>query len=52
MIKKMKIEHIAVGYNSELDADKFFNELLGLKKIRSKSVSTDLMEKFFGIKKE
>lgn len=52
MIKKMKIEHIAVGYNSELDADKFFNELLGLIKIRSKSVSTDLMEKFFGIKKE
>ena len=48
----MKIEHIAVGYNSEEEANKFFVELLGLKKISSKSVSPDLMEKFFGVKKE
>ncbi len=50
--KKMKIEHIAVGYNSEEEADKFFIELLGLKKIRSKSVPPNLMEEFFGVKKE
>lgn len=48
----MKIEHIAVGYNSEVESDKFFIDLLGLKKIRLKSVPADLMEKFFSIKKE
>ena len=48
----MKIEHIAVGYNSEVEANRFFIELLGLKKIRSKSIPPDLMEKFFGVKKE
>lgn len=50
--KKMKIEHIALGYNSEEEADKFFINLLSLKKIRSKLVSSDLMEKFFGVKRE
>ena len=48
----MKIEHIAVGYNSEEEADRFFIDLLGLKKIRSKSVPEDLMKKFFSVKKE
>ncbi len=48
----MKIEHIAVAYNSEEEADKFFINLLGLKKIRSKDVTSDLMEKFFGVEKE
>jgi len=50
--KKMKIEHIAVGYNSEEEADRFFIDLLGLKKIRSKSVPEDLMKKFFSVKRE
>jgi hypothetical protein len=49
---KIKFEHIAIGYNSEEEADKFFIHLLGLNKIRSKSVSPDLMEKFFGIYRE
>lgn len=48
----MKIEHIAVGYNSEEEADRFFINLLGLKKIRSKSVPEDLMKKFFSVKRE
>jgi hypothetical protein len=48
----MKIEHIAVGYNSEAEADKFFIQMLGLKKIRSKSVTEDLMKEFFGVKGE
>ncbi len=48
----MKIDHVAVGSNSEQDADKFFIELLGLKKTRSFTVSADLMEKFFGVKNE
>ncbi len=46
------IEHIAVAANSETDSDKFFIGLLGLKKTRSFTVSPDLMEKFFGLKKE
>jgi catechol 2,3-dioxygenase-like lactoylglutathione lyase family enzyme len=45
----MEIEHIAVASNSEEDADKFFVGLLGLTKVRAKTVSADLIEKFFGI---
>ncbi|MHA2006971.1 MAG: VOC family protein [Promethearchaeota archaeon] len=48
----MNIEHIAVGSNTELDADKFFIKLLGLQKTRSFKVSEDLMEQFFGLKEE
>ncbi|MFX0028564.1 MAG: VOC family protein [Candidatus Hermodarchaeota archaeon] len=48
----MKVEHIAVGYNSEEGADKFFIDLLGLKKIRSKLVPADQMKDFFGVKGE
>ena len=48
----MKLEHIAVAFNSEQESDKFFLDLLGLKKARSFSVSADLMEQFFGINKE
>ena len=48
----MKAEHIAVASNSEVDSDKFFISLLGLKKTRSFNVSADLMEQFFNIKKE
>ncbi len=49
---KIKFEHIAVGYNSEEEADKFFVDLLGLNKIRSRSVPSDLMKKFFGLYQE
>ena len=49
---KMKIEHVAVGSNSEQDADKFFISLLGLEKTRSFTVSSDLMEQFFGLNRE
>lgn len=48
----MKVEHIAVASNSEVDSDKFFINLLGLRKARSFNVSADLMEQFFGVKKE
>ena len=48
----MKIEHIAVASNSIEDSDRFFTELLGLKKIKTFSVSAELMEKFFRINKE
>lgn len=48
----MKIEHIAVASNSIEDSDRFFTELFGLKKIKTFSVSAELMEKFFRINKE
>jgi len=48
----MKVEHIAVASNSEVDSDKFFINLLGLRKARSFNVSADLMEQFFGSNKE
>jgi len=48
----MKIEHIAVGSNSEEKADKFFINLLELKKLRDFAVPDDLMEEFFGVRKE
>ena len=48
----MKAEHFAVASNSEADSDKFFINLLGLKKTRSFNVSADLMEQFFNVKKE
>ena len=48
----MKINHIAVSSNSEEKADDFFNNLLGLKKVKSFVVSDDLMEQFFKIKRE
>jgi catechol 2,3-dioxygenase-like lactoylglutathione lyase family enzyme len=48
----MKIEHIAVASTTKEEADRFFSGLLGLKKVRSFSVSADLMEKFFGQNKQ
>ncbi len=46
------IDHIAIAANSESDSDLFFNQLLGLERIRVKNVPRDLMEKFFGLKKD
>jgi len=48
----LKIEHLAVSSNSEEDSDNFFIKLLGLKKLRSFVVSSDLMEQFYKVKKE
>ena len=48
----MNIEHIAVASNSEVESNKFFVDLLGLKKSRSFNVSKDKMERFFGVSKE
>ena len=48
----IKVEHIAVAANSIEDSDRFFMELLDLKKTKTFTVSAELMEKFFGINKE
>lgn len=48
----MKIDHIAVSSKTVEDSDKFFIELLGMKKERDFIVSDHLMEQFFGVKKK
>lgn len=48
----MKIDHVAVSSNTEEDSDRFFIELLAMKKERAFVVSDDLMEQFFGVRKE
>jgi len=48
----LKIEHFAVSSNNEEDSDRFFIELLDMKKERAFAVSEDLMEQFFGVRKE
>jgi hypothetical protein len=48
----LKIEHFAVSSNSEEDSEQFFIELLDMKKERAFVVSDDLMEQFFGVRKE
>ncbi len=48
----MKIDHVAVSSNTEEDSDRFFIELLDMKKERAFVVSDDLMELFFGVRKE
>ena len=47
----MKIEHIAISSKSVEDCDKFFIELLGMKKERDFVVPDDLIEQFFGVRK-
>lgn len=48
----MKIDHVAVSSNTEEESDRFFIELLAMKKERAFVVSDDLMEQFFGVRKE
>ncbi len=48
----MKIDHVAVSSKTEEDSDRFFIELLAMKKERAFVVSDDLMEQFFGVRKE
>ena len=48
----MRLDHVALAYNSEEESDKFFMTLLGCSKTRAFSVSSDLMEQFFGTTRE
>jgi len=48
----LKIEHIAVASNSEVESDNFYNNLLKLQKVKSFTVSKELMNKFFGVYKD
>jgi len=48
----LKIEHVAVASNSEVESDNFYNNLLKLQKVKSFTVSKELMNKFFGVYKD
>ncbi|MHA1669846.1 MAG: VOC family protein [Promethearchaeota archaeon] len=51
-MNNLKIEHIAVASNSEVDSDNFYVDLLKFQKIKSFTVSKELMNQFFGINKD
>jgi catechol 2,3-dioxygenase-like lactoylglutathione lyase family enzyme len=44
---EIKLDHVAVAANSEEQADRFFVELLGLKRTRTASVPADMMNALF-----
>ena len=48
----MKIEHVAVASNSEVNSDNFYIHLLKLQKVKSFTVSKELMNQFFGVNKD
>ncbi|MHA1271089.1 MAG: VOC family protein [Candidatus Helarchaeota archaeon] len=48
----MKFDHYAVFSKSEKDSDRFYGELLGLKKKYSFKVSSEMMNKIFKINEE
>ena len=48
----LKIEHVAVASNSEVNSDNFYMNLLKLQKVKSFTVSKDLMSQFFGMNKD
>jgi catechol 2,3-dioxygenase-like lactoylglutathione lyase family enzyme len=47
----MRIHHIAVVCTSEENADRFYQSLLGLERIRSYSVSAELSNGLFGFER-
>ena len=48
----MKLNHIALAVSREENADLFYGRLLGLKKVRTKTVSQDLAKTVFDLAQE
>ena len=48
----MKLIHVALACRSEVNCDRFYQDLLGLRKIRSKTIPSSLAEQVFGRKEE
>ena len=48
----MKLIHVALACRSEANSDRFYQGLLGLRKIRSKTIPLSLAEQVFGRKEE
>ena len=49
---KMRLKHVALTCSSEDESDKFYGQLLGLKKVRSKILSSELSSKLFNVEQE
>ena len=48
----MRVSHVALASTSEEKADRFFQDVLGLKKARTVTVSANVMKSIFGLDKE
>jgi catechol 2,3-dioxygenase-like lactoylglutathione lyase family enzyme len=48
----MKLIHVALACRNEVNSDRFYQGLLGLRKIRSKTIPSSLAEQVFGRKEE
>ena len=48
----MRLVHIALVCSSEENSNRFYRDLLGLEKINTKTLPSDISEQIFGIDKE
>ena len=48
----MRVSHVALASTSEEKADRFFQGVLGLKRTRTVTVSTNVMKSIFGLDEE
>ena len=48
----MRLQHIALVCSSESECDRFYQDVLGLEKMESKKLSSELSEQIFNIKRE
>jgi catechol 2,3-dioxygenase-like lactoylglutathione lyase family enzyme len=51
-ISGMLLKHVALGCRSEENSDRFYGKLLGLKKVRSRTVQPSISKQIFGLDKE
>ena len=49
---KIRLKHVALTCSSEDESDKFYGQLLGLKKVRSKILSSELSSDLFNVEQE
>jgi catechol 2,3-dioxygenase-like lactoylglutathione lyase family enzyme len=49
---KMRVKHVALTCSSEETSDQFYGQLLGLKKVRSKILSSELSSEIFNVEQE
>jgi len=48
----MRLQHIALGCSSENECDRFYQEVLGLEKMKSKTLPAELSNQIFKIDRE
>ncbi len=52
MSEKIRLEHVGLRYDDKEKADRFFIEFLEMPKVKDYTVSEDLSESIFGIRKK